>query len=140
MRFLLGEDYKITFADKSGVLLVIESDSGVTGTIEMETYATTDDWQEKAMVCFDRAYVEVSLPAPLASQQAGKVTVFTDINGESGKTPEYRLPNVHAMKNQAMNFIKAIKGEIEPPCRSSEAIKDLDIAMDYIKLWMGDKI
>lgn len=140
MRFLLEEDYKITYADKSGVLLVVESESGVTGTIEMETYATTDDWQEKILICFDKAYIEISLPAPLASQQAGRVTVFTDINGEGGKTTEYRLPNVHAMKNQAMNFIKAIKGEIEPPCCSSEAIKDLDIAMDYIKLWMRDKI
>jgi hypothetical protein len=36
------------------------------------------------------------------------------------------------MRNQAMNFIKAVKGEIEPPCRSSEAVKDLLIAADYI--------
>ena len=28
MRFLLGEPYKVTFADKSGVLMAVESTSG----------------------------------------------------------------------------------------------------------------
>jgi len=137
LRFFFEEDYKITFADKSGVLLVAESASGVTGTIEMATFSTSDDWQETVLICFEKAWVEVSLPAPLASQQAGVVRVMTDFGAGSGQITTHRLPNVHAMKNQAANFIKAIKGEKEAPCRSCEAIKDLEVAMDYIKLWMG---
>jgi predicted dehydrogenase len=139
MRFFLGEDYKVVFADKKGVLLVTESDSGITGTIEMEPYSTSGSWQEKITVFFDRAYIEVELPAPLASQQAGKLTIFTDLNDEGGKYTIPVLPNVHAMKNQANNFIRALKGEKEPPCSSREAILDLEVAMDYIKMWMGKK-
>ncbi|MHC1695241.1 MAG: hypothetical protein AB9835_08210 [Eubacteriales bacterium] len=112
------------------MLLTVQSKSGVCGIIEMASYSTSDDWQEEAMVCFERGWVKVGLPAPLASQQAGKVTVFTD-NG-AGVFTSPRLPNVHAMKNQASNFIKAIKGEKNAPCLSSEAVKDLDFAMDYV--------
>ena len=137
MRYFLEEDFEITYADKAGVLLVAETPSGITGAIEMETYSTSDDWQEKIMICFERGYIEIALPAPLASQQAGKLTVFTDMAGEGGKFVTHRLPNVHAMKNQAANFVRAVAGEIEPPCRSSEAVKDLISAMDYVRMWMG---
>ena len=131
MRFLFGEDYGLSFADKSGVLLAVESRSGVSGIIEMATYSTTDSWQESAMVCFEKGYVFFTLPAPLASQRAGEVTVFTD-NGGGGVFTSPALPNLCAMRNQSMNFIKAVKGEIDPPCPSSEAVKDLEFALDYI--------
>jgi len=39
------------------------------------------------------------------------------------------------MLNQARNFIAAINGEKPAPCVSSEAVKDLEIAMDYIGLF-----
>lgn len=132
MRYLMGEDYKLTFADRSGVLMAVESKSGICGTIEMAPYSTSDDWQEKATVCFEKGWISIELPAPLASQQAGKVTVFTD-NGNGGIFTTPRLKNVHAMKNQAMNFIKAVKGEKAAPCLSDEALRDLEIAMDYIQ-------
>lgn len=131
LRYLLGEDYKITFADRSGVMLAVESKSGICGVIEMAPYNTSDDWQEEAMICFDRGWIKVTFPAPLSSQLAGKITIFTD-NGGLGVSTSPRMPNIHAMKSQAINFIKAVKGEIEPPCQSSEAVKDLEIAMDYI--------
>ena len=131
MRFLLGEDFKLTFGDRSGLLLAVESDSGITGTIEMAIYNTTDSWHESAFVCFEKGYVDIRLPAPLASQRAGEVTVFTD-NGGGGVYSSPALPNVGAMRNQAMNFIKAAKGEAPPPCPSSEALKDLEFSLDYI--------
>ncbi|MFH2068481.1 MAG: Gfo/Idh/MocA family oxidoreductase, partial [Candidatus Omnitrophota bacterium] len=66
MRYLLGEPYRVVFADKAGVLFVAESRSGITGTIEMTPYQTTLDWQESALVCFEKGYVKLELPAPLA--------------------------------------------------------------------------
>ena len=132
MRYLYGEDYKLTFADKSGVLLAAENNSGVTGIIEMATYNTGDSWQESAMVCFEKGYIFIKMFAPLASQRAGEVEIFTDINGGLYTSPVF--PNISAMKNQAMNFLKAVRGEITPPCPSSEALKDLEIAADYIKM------
>jgi len=131
MRHLLGEDYKLAYADNSGALLATESVSGVSGVIEMAPYNTSDSWHESALVCFEKGYVYITLPAPLASQQAGTVTVFTD-NGGGGVYTSPALPNLSAMRNQAMNFVKAVKGEIPPPCPSSEAVKDLELAMDYI--------
>jgi predicted dehydrogenase len=132
MRFLFGEDYKLTFADNAGILLVAESAGGVTGVIEMASFTTTDDWQEQALICFDKGWIRIDLPAPLASQQAGKVTIF-DNSGATGIMTSPRLPNEHAMLNQARNFIKAVRGEKTAPCVSAEAVKDLEIAMDYIK-------
>ena len=133
MRYLIGEDYTLTYADRAGVLLTVESPGGVSGVIEMAPYQTTHDWQEKALVCFEKGWINIDLPAPLASQQAGRVTVFNN-SGEDGVLVSPRLPNRHAMLNQAHNFIKAVKGEKDPPCISAEAVKDLDITMDYIKI------
>ena len=41
------------------------------------------------------------------------------------------------MRQQAINFVRAIRGEIEPPCQAAEALEDLKIARDYIRLWKG---
>jgi predicted dehydrogenase len=132
MRHLLGEDYALAYAGKSGVLLATESVSGIAGVIEMSAFTTSDTWQETAMVCFEKGYINIRLFAPLASQRAGEVTVFTD-NGGGGVFTSPALPNVSAMRNQAANFIKAVKGEIEPPCSSAEALKDLVFAAAYIQ-------
>ncbi len=138
VRYLLGEPYSVTYADPSGVLLVGKSESGVACTIEMTPYRTTLHWQESAFVCFQNGYVKVDLPAPLAHNRPGRVEILRD-PGE-GITPETivpQLPWVHAMKQQASNFIAAIKGETPPPCTSEEAIEDLKVSREYIKLLAG---
>jgi hypothetical protein len=38
------------------------------------------------------------------------------------------------MRQQAMNFVSAIRGEIRPPCEAAEALEDLKVARDYIRL------
>ena len=138
VRHLLGEPYSVTYADPSGVLLVGKSESGVACTIEMTPYRTTLHWQESAFVCFQNGYVKLDLPAPLAHNRPGRVEILRD-PGE-GVTPETivpQLPWVHAMKQQASNFITAIKGEALPPCTSEEAIEDLKVSREYIKLLTG---
>ena len=132
MRNLLGEDYKLSFVDKSSVIMAVESASGVCGIIEMEPYGTTDDWQERALIAFEKGWIDVQLPAPLAAQQAGRVTVFTN-DEQTGVFTSPRLPNVSAMRNQAANFIDAVSGVKKAPCVSAEAVKDLEVAMDYIR-------
>lgn len=133
IRFLLREPYKITFADRRGVLLAGESDGGVTVALEMSPYNTSIEWHESLLVCFERGFVRVDLPPPLARQQAGKVTIMRDANG----APSYEIPimpNLHAMRKQAMNFIAAVRGERPAPCESKEALEDLKLARDYIRL------
>jgi len=138
MRYMLGEPYKVTYADPSGVMLAVQSESGVAGVIEMTPYETSIDWQESALVAFQHGYVKVDLPAPLASNRPGKVEMFRDPG--QGKTPETivpTLPWVHAMRRQAMNFVAAIRGEMKPLCDAQEALEDLLVARDYIKLLKG---
>ncbi len=138
LRHLFGEPYQVTFADKSGVLLVAESSGGVTGTIELSPYQTTIDWQESALVCFEKGWIRIDLPAPLASNRPGQVTVLLDPgNGATPVTSSPTLPWVHAMRQQAINYIRAIKGEIKPPCDAVEALEDLKIATQYINLRKG---
>ena len=48
-----------------------------------------------------------------------------------------QLPWVGAMRQQASNFLLAIKGEAAPPCEAQEALEDLKIARDYIRQLKG---
>jgi len=132
MRHLFGEAYKITFADKSGVLLAVESESGVCGTIEMAPYSTTNHWDETFFVGFEKGYVKVELPAPLVRNLPGTVTVYKD-NGSEPVLTQPVLPRVSAMYNQGLNFLAAVRGEKPVTCGPMEAAEDLKIAMNYIR-------
>ena len=131
MRHMLGEDYKLVFVDPSRVMLAVESASGVCGVIETAPYGNTDDWQEQILVAFEKGWIKIDLPAPLAAQQAGRITVFEN-NNKQGVAISPRLPNLCAMRNQAERFIKAVRGEKAAPCLSDEAVKDLVFSMDYL--------
>jgi predicted dehydrogenase len=135
MRHLLGEPYRVTYADPSGVLLAGQSQSGAACTIEMTPYRTTVDWQESALVCFEKGTIKLELPAPLANNRPGRVEFFRDPgDGVHPQTTIPQLPWVHAMRQQAINFVAAIRGEIKPPCEAAEALEDLKIAREYIRL------
>jgi len=138
MRHLLGESYRVTYADPSGVLLAGESATGVACTIEMSPYTTSIDWQESALVCFEHGTLQLDLPAPMAFNRPGKLSIFRD-PGE-GQIPESlqpQLPWVHAMRQQAINFVAALRGDMKPMCETEEALEDLKLAREYIRLWLG---
>ena len=138
MRHLLGEAYRVTYADPSGVLLAGQSASGIACTIEMSPYTTTIDWQESALVCFEHGTVRIDLPAPLASNRPGRVEVFRDPS--KSVMPQMlvpQFPSIHAMRQQAMNFVKAVRGEAAPPCQAAEALEDLRLARAYVRLLTG---
>lgn len=138
LRHLLGEPYKVIYADPAGKLLVGQSNSGITCTIELSPFRTTIDWVETALVCFEKGYIKLDLPAPLASNRPGNVEIFKDPG--NGATPQRiipQLPWVHAMRQQAINFIRAIKGEMKPMCDAVEAFEDLRVSREYLRLWKG---
>ena len=138
MRHLLGEPYQVTYADPSGVLLAGQSASGVACTLEMTPYQTTWDWQESALVCFEHGWVKLELPAPLALNRPGRVEFFADPpEVKQPKTTVPQLPWVHAMRQQASNFIATVKGERPPMCDAKEALEDLKVARQYVQLWKG---
>ena len=130
MRYLMGEDYEMTYADR--YFLSTKSQSGVNGILELDTYETSVDWQEHALVCFEKAWLRIDLTAPLATQLAGTVTIYKD-KGANSTFEHPVMPNVCPMRNQAKNFLLAVAGEKPVPCLSAEAVKDLQIAAEYIK-------
>ena len=138
VRHLLGEPYRVTYADPSGVLLAGVGDSGAACTIEMSPYCTTVDWQESVLVAFEKGYVKVELPAPLATHRPGRVEVLRDPG--DGATPEVTRPHLpweHAMRRQALNFLAAVRGHAPPTCGAAEALEDLRVAREYIRLLKG---
>jgi predicted dehydrogenase len=138
MRHLLGESWQVTYADKAGVLLAGESASGVTCSIEMSPYQTTIDWQESALVCFQKGWVKLELPCPLAFTRPGKVEIFRDPNKETTpKTEIPQLPWVHAMWQQATNFVDALAGKRPTMCSAEDALADIQLAREYIRLKLG---
>ena len=135
LRHLLGEPYKVTYADPSGVVLAAQSESGVPGVIEMSPYRTTIDWQESALVAFEKGWIKIELPAPVTVNRPGRVEIYRDPG--SGATPKLVSPTLpwdHAMYQQAVNFVRAIKGEIPPMCTAQEAILDLKNAREYMDM------
>ena len=138
LRYFLGEPYRVTHADPAGVLFVGASDSGVPCLIEMSPYKTTVDWQESVLVAFEKGYVRVELPAPLALNRPGRVEILRDPG--DGRTPEERrvhLPWVHAMRQQAIHFVEAVQGKRPPLCDAAEAMEDLRVAREYIRMLKG---
>lgn len=137
LRHLLGEAYKVVYASKNGALLVAESESGVAGVIEMATYSTGVEWEETALVGFDRAYVELALPAPLAYNRCGTVNIYDQPEGEHSRHTQPSMGWTHAMHQQAANFVKVCKGEMAPLCDAAEAVEDLKVARDYVRMLTG---
>lgn len=138
IRHLLGESYQFDYADPAGVLAVGHSSSGIPVSLEMSPYCTTLDWQEQYLVCFEKGWVKIELPAPVALNRPGKTTIYCDPgNGVAPIETVPQLPWVHAMRQQAQNFIDSIKGLCKPPCEAAEALEDLKVARQYIKLWTG---
>lgn len=137
MRWLLGEPYEAVYAEPSRVLFVGRSASGIPCTIEMSPYETTVDWQESALVCFQKGWVKLELPAPLALNRPGRLEIYRDSGSGAPCLEVPALPWVHAMRQQAMNFVSAIRGLMAPMCDAEEALEDLKIARQYVRLLTG---
>lgn len=138
MRHLLGETWRIDYAAPSGFLLAGGSASGVTCAIEMSPYTTSVDWQESALVCFEHGWLRLDLPAPLAFARPGRVEVYRDPGGGvAPRREEPQLPWVHAMWQQARNFVDAVAGRRAPMCGAADALEDIKLARDYIRLTRG---
>ncbi|HVU23027.1 MAG TPA: Gfo/Idh/MocA family oxidoreductase [Opitutus sp.] len=125
MRHLIGP-FRISYADPTGVLLVVTGEGGFPGVFEFAPYRSTKDWRENALVAFERGYVRVDLPAPLAINRAGTAEVFCDLGGEAipGTTIPV-FPHVSAMAAQAKNFVGFLAGERTPLCPAAEALAAL---------------
>ena len=123
MRLLLGAPFRVVFANTH--VLIVESESGQTGTIEMAPYQTDVGWEETILMGFDDASIHIALPAPLVQARCGSAEMRLHDRREVVSPV---MPAVSAMKIQAQNFVSAIRGEVEPTCQAAEALEDLRVA------------
>ena len=85
-------------------------------------------------MAFERGYIRLRLPAPLARNRAGEATLFRDPGGgEPPQTIVPQFPWVHAMRQQAEHFVAFVRGETVPLCEAEEALDDLRIAEAFIE-------
>ncbi len=137
MRHLLGESYWVTYADLLVCSWPVRARAAQPVPSRCRPIRTTIDWQESALVCFERGYVKLA-SLPLAANRTGRLELFRDPgNGAIPETRVPQLPWIHAMRQQAMNFVAAVKGERKPPCEATEALEDLRVARAYIRLLTG---
>ncbi|MDA3959959.1 MAG: hypothetical protein PF961_04145 [Planctomycetota bacterium] len=135
LRHLFGESYQVTYADPCGVTMHVQSASDVPGLLEMAPWSNAIDWQETALICYDKGWIRLRLCAPLTLGRAGEVECYED--GGNNATPITRRPTmpwIGAMQNQATLFITAVQGEPTNLCGAADALADLRIADDYIRL------
>jgi predicted dehydrogenase len=131
MRHLIGP-FRIAHVDPTGVVLVVTGENGLPGVFEFKPYTSTKDWREHALVAFERGYVRVDFPAPLALHRAGTVEVFRDLGGETTPTTTLPVfPHVSAMAAQARNFVRLLSGEKTPLCNAAEALAALVVAREW---------
>lgn len=138
LRHFLGEPYTFDYVSPSAILAAGRSASGVTCLLEMGSHDETVGWGEEATAFFERGYVKVELPAPMALNRAGRVTVLRDPG--AGRTPVAECPAMpweHAMMRQAKNFLKFVRGEAPAPSDAAEALRDLEQAKEFLRLWKG---
>lgn len=137
MRHLLGAPYHIKYAEASGTILAVESELGVPAVYECTPFNSTKDWREHAAVFFDKGFVKIDAPAPLAVNRAGTAELFKDTGADA--LPTTIMP-VFAYKSSmfslAETFMAALRGESTPLCTPAEALETLKIAREWvIKLW-----
>jgi predicted dehydrogenase len=134
LRHVIGEEYALDYVSPNGVLLAASGASGVAGAIEANTFRTTVGWQEQVLVTFEKGWIRVDLPAPLATDLPGRLTIYRDPGGCAPTTLSPTLDPVSAMRAQAAYFLAAVRGEPHPLCGADEAARDLEIAERWLEL------
>jgi len=136
VRFLLDEDFSVSYVSPGSVVLHGSSASGVDVVIEMAPWTDKTQWHESALVCFEAGWVRLDLPAPLVRNEAGTVTEYAaedDRGAAHSKREEFA--GVHAMMSQAQRFVDVVNGTAVIPSDARDALKDLEIAEQYYDLW-----
>ena len=140
IRFLLGEDYEVVYADKAEAVLVAKSQSGVTVVLEMKGRGLKRSWEEFYMVSFDNGKIDLSVPAPMAQQNGGDLKIYW--GGDDSHEPVWKrpvMPPVWSMLAQARHFIECVRDGKPNRSPASEAVKDLEVAEQYIKVLQTGK-
>ncbi len=138
LRWVLGEDYTIEryLAQPACDLVLARSTSGVPVFLEFPHYQVAG-WDEGIQCHFARAVLRVDLPAPLARQQAGRLTITT-AGAAAGTESPYIAP-LWSFAEQAKAFVAAALGEGPQLSPAAEAAKEVALAHELVALRRGQK-
>lgn len=132
IRMLVNNDYKVTYGDKTGRLMVGHTPEDALVTLEMNYYSPTA-WSESFLVTFDKAWLRLDFPAPVTVNQSAQLTVYRSAGKDSlATTTQVGIPWQSAMANQAAQYVNAIRGGQTTLETAQDAIKDLVIARDLV--------
>lgn len=136
IRYLLGEDYRIAYADPYGRTFTAISESGVVIVLEMSSYGLQHRWDEFYVLNFEEGQIRLEMPAPMARQRAGNVVVYRR-SGFDGKgiPQEIRpiLPQRWAFEEQARAFVACLRDGTPPLSPPTDGVKDLEFSESYIR-------
>lgn len=131
--YLAGQSYHLDYVSPDAVLLAGAMESGAPLVIECGTNHIKQQWQERYTLSFEKAEIELDLPAPLHHQMVGRVSV--KLEGETG--PVVTTPFLGmgwSFQDQATLFVDALRGgPVLSP--AAEAVADLKVSEQFIKLW-----
>jgi predicted dehydrogenase len=131
LRWILGEDYTVDHytARPACDLVLVRSTSGVPAFMEFPHFQSAG-WDEGFECFFQRAVLRVQIPAPLARQQSGRLTISTA--GDSPGTEGPYIRPLWSFAEQARAFVAAALGEGPELSPASEAAKEVAIAHDLV--------
>lgn len=132
LQHLMGERLEMSHWEPSKVLLCVRTAAGIPAVFEFTPYQSRTDWLESAMVCFEKGYVKVELPSPMAINRSGTVEFFRDC-GDAGGPVRSRpvLPNISAMQKQAELFLASIRGVPTPLCEAQDAKACISLSREW---------
>jgi predicted dehydrogenase len=131
LRWVLSEDYAVEqyTADPACDLVLVRSTGGVPAFFELPHHQSAG-WDEGFECYFQRAVLRVDLPAPLARQQSGKLTITT--SGDGARTESPYFPPRWSFAEQARGFVAAALGEGPQLSPAEEAAKEVALAHDLV--------
>ena len=139
LRYLIDEDYTVDYVDPKSRVLVAISESGVPCTLEMAPCGHRDRWEEHYRIGFDGGLIQLDLPAPMARQRAGDVTIYKNTGfGSQEYAQEIRpvLPQHWSFLEQARHFVDCVKNGQPTISPALDGVKDLEVSEQYIRKLM----
>jgi len=134
IRYLIDEDYDLTYTHPGGKVLIATSESGVAITLEMSTYSLAQTWDEEYHVCFDGADIRLSVPAPMRTQQNAEVVIRRNTDGGTHETVRPNIPPSWCFFEESKGFLDMIRAGKMPYDSAGEAARDLEIFEQQVEL------
>lgn len=87
-------------------------------------------WLEKTEIYFERGWVRVNTPAPMAEQDAAQVEVY---NGQTRATEILNGDPYWAFRAQAEHFIACIKNDMTPCSNGEDCLEDMRLMEEVFR-------